>query len=230
MKAKILFLVILSFLLFGLTGCGSMRKAQKTETSRQEATQVTEQRTGTTAATGNTAEEQVTDATGIIDAIKSSATEVTYTKVEFYPPSELPDLPEKQDTGAAAAEVPERTQVRKPEASQTKPPDAHRGAIKSIETYTMKHGETAKGIKKDSTRIETKKEGTTESETTIQEAVATDTEVQEEVSTEPAKDPYRWRYILGIVITLAVILIGAYFVLRKSKILGGALAAIRKLF
>ncbi len=230
MKAKILFLVILSFLLFGLTGCGSMRKAQKTETSRQEATQVTEQRNETTASTENTAEEQVTDATGIIDAIKSSATEVTYTKVEFYPPSELPDIPGKQDTEVAAAEVPERTQVRKPEASHTKPPDANRGAIKSIETYTMKHGEAAKSIKKDSTRIETKKEGTTESETAIQEVVTTDTEVQEEVSTEPAKDPYRWRYILGIVITLAVVLIGAYFVLRKSKIFGGALAAIRKLF
>lgn len=230
MKPKILFFVILTFLLFGLTGCGSLHKVQKTETSRQEATQVTERRTETTATTENTEEEQVTDVTGIIDAIKSSATEVTYTKAEFYPPSELPDLPEGQDTETAVAEVPEKTQVRKPGASQTKPPDAHQGAIKSIETYTIKHGETAKAIKRDSAHIDTNKEGTTKAEATTQEEVSTETEVKEEVSTEPAKDPYRWRYILGTVITLAVVLIGVYFVLRKSKILGGILAAIRKLF
>ena len=230
MKRKFLFLVILAFLLFGLTGCGSLRKVQKVETSRQETTQVEKRRTQKAAATENTAEAQVTDATSIIDAIMSSATEITYTKVEYFPPLELPDLPQRQDTEAAAAEVPEKTQVRKPEASQAKPPDAPQGAIKSIETYAIKHGETAKAIKKDSTYIDTKKEGTTKAETEVQEDVTTETEVQEDVSTEPAKDPYRWRYILGIVIILAVVLIGAYFVLRKSKILGGILATIRKIF
>lgn len=214
MKPKILFLVLLAFLLFGFTGCGSLRKAQKTQTDRQETAQVEQQRTEAVTSTENTTETQVTDATNLIDAIKSSATEVTYTKVEYYPPSEDSNQQEGEKADTAAAEVPEGIQVNKPKPSQV-----NRGAIKSIETYTLKHGETAQSIKKDSTHIDVKKEGTTEAEAVVAEVVTAETEVQEEVVVEPAKDPYRWRYILGIVITLAVILLSA-FVLRKSNFFG----------
>jgi hypothetical protein len=51
----------------------------------------------------------------------------------------------------------------------------------------------------------------------------TKTDKQASVSQQTAPDPYRWRYIFGIV---ALLLIAAYFFLRKAKITGGIVSKI----
>ena len=223
---KVRFLIIL-ISVFLLASCGSMRKAQKTEAYKQEEMQKVEDRTETANTSEAVKETGSTDGTSILDAVRNSATEVTYTKVEFYPPDEKPEGTE-DNTEEQVADVPAGTGVRKPDLHGK--PDNRRGAVKSIETYTLKHGETAKGVRRDSTYTETTRETETKVESKLEETVSTETAVEEESSTEPAKDPYRWRYILGIVLTVVVVLVAAYFLLRKTTIFSRAAAAIQRFF
>jgi hypothetical protein len=50
---------------------------------------------------------------------------------------------------------------------------------------------------------------------------------QEVEKEQPAPAPYRWRYIFAIVIS---VILGAYFVFRKTKLIAGLASVVRKLF
>lgn len=63
-------------------------------------------------------------------------------------------------------------------------------------------------------------------ETTKTEEVNTDTDKETDITEKPAADPYRWRYIFGILVLLAV----AFFFLRKTKVFTAVAAFFRKLF
>ena len=223
-KVKFIVILIAAFL---LTSCGSIRRAQKSETYKQEETQKVEDRTETANTSEVVKETGSTDGTSILDAVKKSATEVTYTKVEFYPPTEQQEG-EEDTTGKQVAEVQKETSIMK--LGKQGKPNNQRGAVKSIETYTLKHGETSKGVRRDSIYTETKRKTETKVESKLEETINTETAVDEETSTEPAKDPYRWRYIFGIVFTVVAVLIASYFLFRKTKIFSRTISAIKRLF
>jgi|GEM_PF-3627290 len=63
-------------------------------------------------------------------------------------------------------------------------------------------------------------------ETTKTEEVNTDTDKETDITEKPAADPYRWRYIFGILVLLAV----AFCFLRKTKVFTAVAAFFRKLF
>ena len=198
---------VFSFLLaFLIAGCASPRKlASKTK----EKTNVEEKRTETTAG----------EIFHRVDTTKTEDVENTYTKIEFFPPE--PDKQEtKPDTTATGgpsnpvADTPKNTTK---EPKEKRPPDTgKRGAIKSIESYTMKQKSEAAGV----TQTEQKEEATKTEE------VNTDSDTEIDVTEEPAADPYRWRYIFGILLLLAV----AFFFLRKAKVFRAVAAFFRKLF
>lgn len=202
------YIAVFSFLLaFLIAGCASPRKlASKTK----EKTNVEEKRTETTAG----------EIFHRVDTTKTEGVEITYTKIEFFPPE--PDKQEiKPDTiamGGPSNPVADTPKNRTKEPKEKRPPDTtgKRGAIKSIDSYTMKQKSEAAGV----TQTE-QKEGATKTE-----EVNTDSDTETDVTEEPAADPYRWRYIFGILLLLAV----AFFFLRKTKVFRAVAALFRKLF
>ena len=198
---------VFSFLLaFLIAGCASPRKlASKTK----EKTNVEEKRTETTAG----------EIFHRVDTTKTEDVENTYTKIEFFPPE--PDKqetkPDTTATGGPSNPVADTPKNRTKEPKEKRPPDTgKRGAIKSIESYTMKQKSEAAGV----TQTEQKEEATKTEE------VNTDSDTEIDVTEEPAADPYRWRYIFGILLLLAV----AFFFLRKAKVFRAVAAFFRKLF
>ena len=87
---------------------------------------------------------------------------------------------------------------------------------KSIETFTVKQKAEATGVTQEEQKTETTKT----------EEVNTDTDKETDITEKPAADPYRWRYIFGILVLLAV----AFFFLRKTKVFTAVAAFFRKLF
>lgn len=159
--------LLLAVLLFGCSTprklAGSTKETAKTEEKRDETTAAEFRRT--------------------VDSTKTEGVEVTYTKIEFFPP--------EPDTG-------------------------RQGAIKSIETFTVKQKAEATGVTQEEQKTETTKT----------EEVNTDTDKETDITEKPAADPYRWRYIFGILVLLAV----AFFFLRKTKVFTAVAAFFRKLF
>jgi hypothetical protein len=51
-----------------------------------------------------------------------------------------------------------------------------------------------------------------------------------DITEQPAADPYRWRYIFGIVIVLAVAIALLYFSFRKTKIVASIISFVKKIF
>ena len=201
------YIAVFSFLLaFLIAGCASPRKlASKTK----EKTNIEEKRTETTAG----------EIFHRVDTTKTEGVEITYTKIEFYPPE--PDKqetkPDTTATGGPSNPVADTPKNRTKEPKEKRPPDTgKRGAIKSIESYTMKQKSEAAGV----TQPEQKEEATKTEE------VNTDSDTETDVTEEPAADPYRWRYIFGILLLLAV----AFFFLRKTKVFRAVAALFRKLF
>lgn len=154
-----------------------------------------------------------------VDTTKTEGVEITYTKIEFFPPE--PDnqetKPDTTATGGPSNPVADTPKNRTKEPKEKRPPDTgKRGAIKSIESYTMKQKSEAAVV----TQTEQKEEAT------MTEEVNTDSDTETDVTEEPAADPYRWRYIFGILLLLAV----AFFFLRKAKVFRAVAALFRKLF
>jgi len=113
-----------------------------------------------------------------------------------------------------AADTPKN---RPKEPKEKQPPDTGRqGAIKSIETFTVKQKAEATGVTQEEQKTETTKT----------EEVNTDTDKETDITEKPAADPYRWRYIFGILVLLAV----AFCFLRKTKVFTAVAAFFRKLF
>lgn len=172
--------LLLAVLLFGCSTpqklAGSTKETAKTEEKRDETTAAEFRRT--------------------VDSTKTEGVEVTYTKIEFFPPE--PD-------------------TRPKEPKEKQPPDTGRqGAIKSIETFTVKQKAEATGVTQEEQKTETTKT----------EEVNTDTDKETDITEKPAADPYRWRYIFGILVLLAV----AFCFLRKTKVFTAVAAFFRKLF
>lgn len=200
-----LYLIVLVFAVL-LTGCsmprklaGSTKETAKTEEKRDETTAVEIRRT--------------------VDSTKTEGVEVTYTKIEFFPPE--PDtLPAKQGTtktGGPSKTVADTPKNRPKEPKEKQPPDTGRqGAIKSIETFTVKQNTEATGVTQEEQKTETTKT----------EEVNTDTDKETDITEKPAADPYRWRYIFGILVLLAVGII----LLRKTKVFTAVVGFFRKLF
>lgn len=206
MKPKFSIVVIALLLSVLLTGCstprklaGSTKETAKTEEKRDETIAAEFRRT--------------------VDSTKTEGVEVTYTKIEFFPPE--PDtLPAKQGTtktGGPSKTVADTPKNRPKEPKEKQPPDTGRqGAIKSIETFTVKQNTEATGVTQEEQKTETTKA----------EKVNTDTDKEADITEKPAADPYRWRYIFGILVLLAV----AFFFLRKTKVFTAVVGFFRKLF
>lgn len=206
MKPKIYVAITFIVLAVLLTGCGaskqlagSSKETAKTEEKRDETTAAEFRRT--------------------VDSTTAEGVEVTYTKVEFFPPE-----PDKQDakpdttqTGGPSKPVADTPKNRPKEPKEKQPPDTGRqGAIKSIETFTVKQKTETTGVTQEEQKTETAKT----------EEVNTDTDKESDITEKPAADPYRWRYIFGILVLLGV----AFFFFRKSKVFTTVAAFFRKLF
>lgn len=206
MKRKFGIVVITLLLAVLLSGCSTPRKLAG---STKETAKTEEKRDETTAA----------EIRRTVDSTKTEGVEVTYTKIEFFPPE--PDtLPAKQGTtktGDPSKTVADTPKNRPKEPKEKQPPNTGRqGAIKSIETFTVKQNTEATGVTQEEQKTETTKT----------EEVNTDTDKETDVTEQPAADPYRWRYIFGILVLLTV----AFFFLRKTKVFTAVVGFFRKLF
>lgn len=206
MKRKFGIVVIALLLAVLLSGCstprklaGSTKETAKTEEKRDETTAAEFRRT--------------------VDSTKTEGVEVTYTKIEFFPPE--PDTrqtkPDAMQAGGPSNPAADTPKNRPKEPKEKQPPDTGRqGAIKSIETFTVKQKAEATGVTQEEQKTETTKT----------EEVNTDTDKETDITEKPAADPYRWRYIFGILVLLAV----AFFFLRKTKVFTAVISFFRKLF
>lgn len=195
--------LLLAVLLFGCSTpqklAGSTKETAKTEEKRDETTAAEFRRT--------------------VDSTKTEGVEVTYTKIEFFPPE--PDTrqtkPDAMQAGGPSNPDADTPKNRPKEPKEKQPPDTGRqGAIKSIETFTVKQKAEATGVTQEEQKTETTKT----------EEVNTDTDKETDITEKPAADPYRWRYIFGILVLLAV----AFCFLRKTKVFTAVAAFFRKLF
>lgn len=206
MRTKTLITVLLFAFSVSLIGCstprklaGSTKETAKTEEKRDETTAAEFRRT--------------------VDSTKAEGVEVTYTKVEFFPPEPegrevKPDTTQTGDPSKPVADTPKN---RPKEPKEKQPPNTGRqGAIKSIETFTVKQKTETTGVTQEEQKTETTKT----------EEVNTNTDKASDITEEPAADPYRWRYIFGILVLLGV----AFFLLRKTKVFTAVAAFFRKLF
>lgn len=90
------------------------------------------------------------------------------------------------------------------------PPDSSgRSVVKSEENLTIKQEENVAETVKDTQ--------TFTSDSTVVEDIATTKNI--ETAEEVAKDPYRWRYIFGIIIAIIAVAIVVYIKLKGSKII-----------
>jgi hypothetical protein len=157
--------------------------------------------------TETTTEDKTGNSSLFIDTTKVSGKEIIYTKIEFYPPE-----PAKQPQPPGPDSLPT-------EGGPVKhPPNV--GPVKSIETLTVTSHDEERGI----TESES---GTDEHRTTD---ITSEGAVSETTAEEPTADPYRWRYIFGILVAVIAIGAAAYFWLRKAGIFVKVAAFFKRLF
>jgi hypothetical protein len=94
------------------------------------------------------------------------------------------------------------------------------GAIKSIEGYTIKSVNRQTGVNEEKGTATTNKTGQN----------STDITGTVKVTEQPAADPYRWRYIFGIVVVTVLAGIAAWFGLRKCEFVATVISFVKKLF
>lgn len=184
-------------------GCSMPRKLA---TNTKEARKVEEARS----------EKSAGDILQYVDTTKREGVEITYTKIEFYPP----DVSKPIITPASEPEPkqePANLEDKKVEPTpKKKQPPNEQGAIKSIEQYTVKHDTEDRGISASVESIASEMEA----------EIITDSSLETNFTEETAEDPYKWRYILGIILAITVIGVAGYFIIRKSKVA----TFIKKLF
>jgi hypothetical protein len=204
MKTKLLTL-FLCLLVGFLTGCSTPRKLIA---SKEEKTKVDQATKETNTGTSST----------FVDTTKTNGVEITYTKIEYYPPevNKEPE-PEGQVTPGKTPR-PEGTASKEPTPAKKQPPN--KGAIKSIEQLTVKQNSEEKGVSQNQEANASAKEETT----------TTDTDKKEVNTEQPAADPYRWRYILAILIIVIVAGTVVYFWFRKTKVGITVTSFIKKFF
>jgi hypothetical protein len=149
------------------------------------------------------------------DTTKKQDVEINYFKIEFYPPTG----PTDPDTIPDNSTFPENLLGNIGNSNPKKPPN-NKGTIKSIEGYMIKAKGEQSGVS------ESKKNTQTNRNAEKNEGINRKTEIKE----EPAPDPYRWRYILGICIVVVLAGIGLYFGLRKTKIVKAIVTFFKNIF
>jgi cobalamin biosynthesis Mg chelatase CobN len=202
MKRIILFTCIC--LLF-FAGC---RTPQKIISNTTESIKTSEQHNETSTA----------ESYSFVDTTKKAGFEINYYRIEFYPP----EGPAKPDTTPNKDNiVPEgaKADTKQPTAGKAKA-DTKQPAIKSIEGYTVKSISEENGVTEEKSNTATTKDAENN----------TDINKDAEITEQPAPDPYRWRYILGILVLVVVVGIVAYFKLKKTKIIGKIVVFLKKLF
>ena len=129
---RLLYLLLLCLTAATFTGCGVLRKTQKQD--KQEAVQQSE------SVTGSLLQQ--------IDSSRTSATEITYTKIEYYPPQpgnqqqDPKDETPKDRPAPQPAEAPGENGCPKLTAPVSNPVNA--GAVKSIEQITVRTSSESK--------------------------------------------------------------------------------------
>lgn len=206
MKTRLLTL-LLCLLVGFLTGCSTPRKLIA---SKEEKTKVDQATKETNTGTSST----------FVDTTKTDGIEITYTKVEYYPPEtnrEPTPEPEGQVT-PGKTNRPEGNRSKEPTPAKKQPPN--KGPIKSIEQLTIKQNSEEKGVSQSQEANASAKE----------EVTTTDTDKKETNTEQPAADPYRWRYILAILVIVIVAGTVVYFWLRKTKVGITVTSFIKKFF
>jgi hypothetical protein len=181
-----------------LSGCNTPRKV-KYNTS--DSIQINSERN----------EKVVLESYASVDTTKKQDVEINYFKIEFYPPAQ----DDKPATIPAKDTIPEALSGNI--VGDLEKLTNNTGAIKSLEGYTVKAKSEQSGVT---------------AEANIAEAYASDnTNVgvtsSESLSEQPAPDPYRWRYILGIIILAGA---GAYFIFRKSKFIFVIISFLKRIW
>ena len=204
MRTKHLFLVLILWAIF-FYSCAVPKQLAQT---RKEISDKEEVR----------AEKTTGEVLQLIDTTKREGLEVTYTKIEFYPPeAKKPAGPEE----AEPIKEPEGLDNNKKEPTpKEKQPPNKQGSIKSIEQYTVKHNKEEAGVSIEKENIDIEK----------QEAINTEIQTDETVTEQPGRDPYRWRYILAIIVIILGVCIVGYFCLRKTKIFISIASFFKNLF
>jgi hypothetical protein len=151
----------------------------------------------------------------LVDTTKKRGIEINYFKIEFYP---------EDSTGQDSTpdtELPEAISDIAGVNPRPKPPNQSRkGAIKSIEGYTVKDVSEAAGVTAEVSNTEASAAANTDAKIITSGSL----------SEQPAPDPYRWRYILGIIISIILLSVGLYFILRKTKPIISLISFVKKLF
>lgn len=206
MKTRLLTL-LLCLLVGFLTGCSTPRKLIA---SKEEKTKVDQATKETNTGTSST----------FVDTTKTDGVEITYTKIEYYSPEtnrEPTPEPEGQVT-PGKTNRPEGNRNKEPTPAKKQPPN--KGPIKSIEQLTIKQNSEEKGVSQSQEANASAKE----------EVTTTDTDKKEANTEQPAADPYRWRYILAILVIVIVAGTVVYFWLRKTKVGITVTSFIKKFF
>jgi hypothetical protein len=155
-----------------------------------------------------------------VDTTKKRGIEINYFKIEFYPEDSTgqdstPDTELSEGTSDIVGVNPSKKPPVKGGKGTIKS-----GPIKSIEGYTVKDVSEAAGVTAEVSKTEASATANTN----------TKINTSESLSEQPAPDPYRWRYILGIIISIVLAVVGAYFIFRKSKPIISLISFVKKLF
>lgn len=130
------------------------------------------------------AETTTVEVNSLIDTTKREGVEITYTKVEYYPPDEVSVV------------------VNEPTPEVVNSPPA-KGAVKSIESYTIKQESESIGVSQQADVALTSSTSGAKTEYSRDEII----------EKTPASDPYKWRYIFYILLLLALSVV---YIKRKS--------------
>lgn len=206
MKTKLLTL-LLCLLVGFLSGCSTPKKLIA---SKEEKTKVDHATKESNTGTSST----------FVDTTKTNGVEITYTKIEYYPPEPNKEPVPKMEGQVTPGKTgqPEGNRNKEPTPAKKQPPN--KGPIKSIEQLTVKQNSQDKGVSQSQEANVSAKEETT----------ATDTDKKEANTEQPAADPYRWRYILAILVIVIVAGTVVYFWLRKTKVGVTVSSFIKKIF
>lgn len=174
------------------TGCGVLRKTQKQD--KQEAVQQSE------SVTGSLLQQ--------IDSSRTSATEINYTKIEYYPPQpgnqqqqDPKDETPKDRPAPQPAEAPGENGCPKLTAPVSNPVNA--GAVKSIEQITVRTSSESKTEERQSREIEAKRDSVA---ATIEKQ-----EAQREPDEKAIKASGRWASaVIWIAAVVALFVLGLY--------------------
>ena len=168
------------------------------------------------------------DIASFVDTTKTSDTEITYTKIEYFEPHERasPPVAENTTTELLQQEQPiisDHTTITPEQEKPIKVANKPTQVIKSITQVNIRKKEEARGI--------TAKTAQIDSVTTTHKTEEIKT--SEKIEEKPTRDPYRWRYIFWTVLIIAVTVLVLFFYKKfnnTKSIFSNIIKKIRLLF